>query len=88
MDAVFQGYDVGDGAIVKKSQFDSVRDAGAYDDTLEYVTAITAVKAMVISGIPAPDAFSLASAILLPCVSFAAAGTKAQSSVDDVHMNA
>lgn len=53
-----RGPDADDGAVVLGSHYDTVRDAGAYDGTLGIVTAISAVKGLVLS---CSDAFALAS---------------------------
>lgn len=45
-----KGPDAVEGAVVLGSHYDTVRDAGAYDGTLGIVTAISAVKGMVLAG--------------------------------------
>lgn len=62
-----------DGAIVLGSHYDTVRDAGAYDGTLGIVTAIAAVKAMVLSSSMASSIrsvngarFTVRTAVLMP----------------------
>eukprot|EP00892_Ulva_mutabilis_P005643 jgi/Ulvmu1/3450/UM016_0070.1 len=47
------------GAIVLGSHYDTVRDAGAYDGTLGIVTAVAAVKAMLLSSCDAATAASV-----------------------------
>ena len=54
-----RGPDASAGAIVLGSHYDTVRDAGAYDGTLGIVTAVAAVKGMVLSSCNASTIASL-----------------------------